>query len=137
MTVTKWNVPAVLALAALLLALPSALPARDGGRDEVRLQATLDATNADPGAQGEARFESRSDRRELRIDVENVDADEVDVFLNGHFRGTIVLDEEGSGRLELRTEDGDRVPFLQDGDEVDLTDDNGVLLLSGVFASTR
>jgi hypothetical protein len=137
MTVTKWNALAVLALAALLLALPAALPARDGGRDEVRLQAALDPTDAAPGASGEARFESRTDRRELRVDVDNVDADEADVFVNGYFIGLIVLDEEGSGRLELRTEDGDRVPQLQAGDEVEVTDDLGTLLLTGVLGSTR
>jgi hypothetical protein len=140
MTVTRWNALAVCATAALLAARTPAVPARDGGGDEVRLQATLDATAADPGAFGEARFESRPDRRELRIDVDNVSAtDALDVFLNGRFRGTIVLDEQGDGRLELNSQDGDIVPMLQEGDEIELVDANdGVtLILSGILQSTR
>jgi hypothetical protein len=116
------------------------VPARDGGGDEVRLEATLDATTADPGAFGEARFESRSDRRELRIDVDDISVtDVVDVFLNGRFRGTIVLDAGGGGRFELNTQDGDRVPFLQEGDEIEIVDANdGVtLILSGILQSAQ
>jgi hypothetical protein len=144
MKATKWNALAVLATAALLLALAASGLARDGGgdcgRDEVRLEGALDAGTADPGALGEARFESRSDRRQLRIDIADVSiTDEVDVFVNGVFIGSIVLDNEGSGRLELNTQDGDRVPPLQDGAEVVIVDaeDLDTVILSGTLRSTE
>jgi hypothetical protein len=140
MKVAKWNALAVFAAAALLAALTPAVPARDGGGDEVRLEAALDPTAVDPGASGLARFESRPDGSELRIDVAGISVtDAVDVFLNGRFRGTIVLDAGGAGRFELNSQDGDRVPSLQEGDEIDLVDANdGVtLILSGILQSAQ
>jgi hypothetical protein len=140
MKVSKWNALAVFATAALALAGPSAVPARDGGGDEVRLEAALDPTAVDPNASGRARFESQPDRSELRIDVDGISVtDVVDVFLNGWFRGTIVLDEEGDGRFELNSQDGDRVPSLREGDEIEIVDANdGVtLILSGILRTRR
>jgi hypothetical protein len=140
MKVSKWNALAVFATAALASAVPSAVPARDGGRDEVRLEAALTPTAVDPGAFGEARFESRSDRSELRVEVDDISVtDEVDVFVNGSFIGTIVLDDDGGGRLDLNSQNGDAVPALRDGDEIEVVDANdGVtLILSGILRPRR
>src|SRR5262245_33787179 len=139
MKVPKWNALAVFATAALA-AVPSAVPARDGGRDEVRLEAALDPTAVDPNASGRARFESRPDRSELQVDVDDISVtDEVDVFVNGSFIGTIALDDDGGGRLELNSRNGDAVPALRDGDEIEVVDANdGVtLILSGILRPRR
>jgi hypothetical protein len=140
MRATKWSALVPFAAAGLLLALAATGVARDGGpgKDQVRLEATLYATPDDPDALGEARFESRPDRRELRIDVGGVSiTGAVDVFVNGTFLGTIGLDNQGRGRLELKTRDGDTVPLLADGDEIDVVDaaDNETLILSGALQS--
>ena len=48
-----------------------------------------------------------------------VRATSVDVFANGDFIGTIALDDSGSGALNLDTDNGDDVPTLQDGDDIE------------------
>jgi hypothetical protein len=108
--------------------------------DEVRREADLSATDVDPGASGRARFESRQDRAEFRVQVDNVSVtDAVDVFVNGDFVGTIVLDDRGDGELDLNTRDGDTVPTLQDGDEVEVVDaaDDTTLILVGILSQGR
>jgi hypothetical protein len=126
------------------LAVMGAMAARglaDGGGDQdqnrVRLEAVLTAADTESRATGDVRFEMRTDRAELRVDVQHITStDVVDVFVNGSFLGTIVLNGD-SGRLELNSQNGDAVPSLQAGDEVDVFDaaDDATLLLSGILAA--
>ncbi len=114
----------------LLMTLPAIVLADE----EVKLEATLTGTDAAPDAFGLARFEMRPDRSEFRVEVEDVDlVDEVDVLVNGVFIGTITLDA-GRGKLELKTQNGDTVPVLEDGDEIEVVGaDDGTLLLVGTL----
>jgi hypothetical protein len=59
----------------------------------------------------------------------------VDVFVNGNFVGTITLDSNGNGELDLNTANGDMVPNLHNGDEIevyDAADDVTLILLGNV-----
>src|SRR5205823_14258815 len=102
----------------------------------VRLETDLTATAADPDAEGHARFESRSDRAQFRVEVEDIStATAVNVLVNGQLVGVITL-QAGAGELDLNTKDGDTVPMLHTGDEVEVVDaaDGATLLLVGTLS---
>jgi hypothetical protein len=103
--------------------------------DDVHLEGTLfpvDPTEIDTG---QVIYDMTPDRATLSVAVQNVfRAASVDVFVNGAFIGTIVLDvsgEFGNGELDLDTDNGDDVPTLQDGDVIEVFDDRGLPVLSG------
>ncbi len=114
----------------LLMALPAIVLADE----EVKLEAMLTGTDAAPDASGGARFEMRPDRSEFRVEVEDVaSVDMVNVLANGDFIGTITLDA-GRGELELQSQNGDTVPVLKDGDEIEVVNAaDDTLLLVGTL----
>jgi hypothetical protein len=91
------------------------------------------------GGVGQVNYEMRSDRTTLSVAVTHVNsAAALDVFANGDFIGTIFLDpRSGNGELDLDTANGDIVPTLQAGDEIDVFDpaDDTTLLLMGRLRS--
>jgi hypothetical protein len=93
------------------------------------------------GGIGQVNYEMRTARTNLSVVVTHVNsAAAVDVFGNGEFIGTIVLDpRSGNGELDLDTDNGDMIPTLQVGDEIDVFDaaDDTTLLLSGRLRSRR
>jgi hypothetical protein len=122
-----------------MVALPMLMPATVFA-DDVRLEADLSPTDVDPGASGRARFESDRYDTQFRVEVQNVSVtDTVDVFVNGDFVGTIVLNYLGQGELDLDARNGDTVPALQDGDEVEVVDaaDDTTLILVGILNQRR
>jgi plastocyanin len=105
--------------------------------DPVDLSGSLASQDADdPNATGRAAFEMRANRSTLSVAVTNVvSTTSVDVFVNGNFVGTITLDSNGNGELDLNTANGDMVPNLHDGDEIevyDAADDVTLILLGNV-----
>ncbi len=106
--------------------------------DAVELSGTLAGGDADPDATGQVAFEMRPDRTTLSVAVAGVTStDTVDVFVNGNFLGTIALDGDGNGELDLSTLNGDDVPNLQDGDEIEVYDaaDDATLIVIGNVSS--
>ncbi len=106
--------------------------------DAVELSGTLTGGDADPDATGQAAFEMRPDRTTLSVAVAGVTSTAtVDVFVNGNFIGTIALDGNGNGELDLSTLNGDNVPNLQDGDEIEVYDaaDDATLVVIGNVSS--
>jgi plastocyanin len=104
----------------------------------VELAATLTAGDADPDATGAASFEMRPNRSSFSVAVAVVSSTAaVDVFVNGNPIGTIALDCSGSGALLLDSQQGDTIPQLQAGDEVEVYDaaDDTTLILIGTLAS--
>jgi hypothetical protein len=133
MTLSRLNLLLGLATLTLFTCLTATVLA---DQTRVRLETDLTPTAAAPDAEGHARFESRPDRARFRVEVEDVSVtDAVDVLVNGNLIGVITLDN-GFGELELNSKDGDTVPLLQAGDEVDIVDDadGTTLLLSGVLS---
>ena len=103
-------------------------------RDRIELEADLIPTNADPFASGEAKFEKRDDRTRFEVEVEDVSSiGELDVRANGSSVGSITVDENGDGQLELDTRNGDTVPDLEAGDVVEVFNAVGDLILSGTL----
>jgi plastocyanin len=102
--------------------------------DPVILTGSLNPADIDPNASGEASFEMVPYRSTLSVVVAAVSSTGVvDVFVNGNFIGTIFLDGNGNGELDLNTDNGDSVPDLQDGDEIEVYDasDDATLILIG------
>ena len=94
------------------------------------------------GGIGQVNYEMRRDRTTLSVAVTHVNsAAALDVFVNnGDFIGTIFLDpRSGNGELDLDTDNGDIVPTLQAGDEIEVFDapDDTMLLLVGRLRSRR
>jgi len=94
------------------------------------------------GGIGQVNYEMRRDRTTLSVAVTHVNsAAALDVFVNnGDFIGTIFLDpRSGNGELDLDTDNGDIVPTLQAGDEIEVFDaaDDTTLLLIGHLRSRR
>ena len=103
--------------------------------DPVVLQGTLAPTGIDPGASGTANFTMVPYRSTLDVTVQGIlSTNAVDVFVNNqNLVGSIVLDGSGSGALHLNTDNGDIVPNLQAGDEIEIYDavDDMTLILVG------
>jgi plastocyanin len=106
--------------------------------DPVVLQGALVAADADPDATGAASFHMVPYRSMFDVTVQGVvSTTGVHVFVNGNFVGPIGLDAAGNGVLHLNTDNGDTVPALHDGDEVEIYDaaDDATLILIGNVAS--
>ena len=108
--------------------------------DVVHLSGTLFPPDPASAASGKVTYFMQPGRATLSVTAANViRADAVDVFVNGDFIGTIALDPtNGSGSLNLDTDNGDDVPTLQDGDEIEVFDaaDDTRLILIGNVGST-
>jgi plastocyanin len=106
--------------------------------DPVVLTGSLSPTDIDPNAFGMVAFEAVPYRSTLSVMVGGVTStNAVDVFVNGAFIGTITLDANGNGELDLNTDNGDTVPNLQDGDEIevyDAMDDTTLILIGNVHS---
>lgn len=107
--------------------------------DPVTLSGPLASQDADdPDAVGQATYVMRPDHSTLSVAVGGVvSTATLDVFVNGNFVGTITLDGDGNGELDLDSANGDNVPALQDGDEIevyDAADDATLILLGNVSA---
>src|SRR5262249_7262063 len=92
------------------------------------------------GGIGQVNYEMLTDRTTLSVGVTHVkSAAALDVFVNGDFIGTILLDRVGNGELDLDTDNGDIVPTLPVGDEIEVFDaaDDTTLLLIGRLRSRR
>jgi hypothetical protein len=133
MTCLRWKPFLALTTLTLLMTVVTTVSA---DHNRVRLEAILSSTAADPDAEGRARFESRPDRAQFRVEVENISVtDTVDILVNGNLIATVSLDN-GFGELDLNTQDGDTVPALKAGDEVEVVDatDGVTLILVGTLS---
>jgi plastocyanin len=106
--------------------------------DPVVLTGSLSPTPVDPNAFGMVNFKAVPYRSTLSVMVGAVTStNKVDVFVNGGFIGTIALDINGNGELDLNTDNGDIVPNLQAGDEIevyDAADDITLILIGNVHS---
>jgi hypothetical protein len=106
--------------------------------DGVHLEGTMFPPDPSDAATGQVVYDMQPDRATLSVAVASVSfTDAVNVFLNGDFIGTIALPDpaSGSGTLDLDTDNGDDVPTLQDGDEIevfDANDDTRLILIGNV-----
>ncbi len=85
---------------------------------------------------GAATFQLYADNnRELEVEIEDVNlpgGTSLTATVNGTSVGQLTLDIDGRGRLKLRTEDGQIVPVINDGDTVNVKNGSTVLV-AGVF----
>lgn len=104
-----------------------------GGGGGEEMQAVLTGTDIQPNATGLATFRSQATNRGLEVSVDGVDlTDTVWVLVNGDIVAQIpIIVTRGGGGIETRR--GDDVPDIQSGDLIEITDDNGDVLLWGIF----
>ena len=104
--------------------------------DGVHLRGTLfpfDPTRPDTG---QVVYDMQPDRATLSVAVKVIHASTVDVFVNGDFIGTIALDPTSNkGELDLDTDNGDDVPTLQNGDEIEVFDGASPVLYGNVHSA--
>ena len=85
---------------------------------------------------GAAEYQLYADgNRELEVEIEDVNlpsGTSLTATVNGTAVGQLILDINGRGRLKLRTEDGQTVPVVNDGDSVNVRNGSTVLV-AGVF----
>ena len=120
----KW-----LSVAALLLVLtvPQLQLVEAGGGPETKLEGRLSGTSL---ASGKAKFEERADRVRFSVQVEDMSSDgNFTVAVNGAEVSTITV-AGGLGDLNLDTRDGESVPSLKAGDDVEVSS-GGVVILFG------
>ena len=78
-----------------------------------------------------------SGAKELEIEVEDANlpaGSGLDAFVDGSSVGQIILGTDRSGRLKLRTQDGQNVPNVNDGSTVEVRNGNDVFV-AGAFGS--
>jgi hypothetical protein len=74
-------------------------------------------------------------QRELEVEIEDVNlpgGTSLTATINGTSVGQLILDIDGRGRLKLKSEDGQTVPVVNDGDTVNVRNGSTVLV-AGVF----
>ena len=117
-------------------ATPSPTP---GGTTEVRLRADLAGALLNGVApRGQVEFREDAGRRELRIDVQNVNlpgGTALAVLVDNVRVGTIILDGSASGRLELRSDRGQAVPQLNPRSRVVVATLDGATVVAGSFSN--
>ncbi|MDJ0654534.1 MAG: hypothetical protein QNJ40_10295 [Xanthomonadales bacterium] len=69
--------------------------------EELEIQVEMDNTGADSDASGEARFEVESDRRDFKVEVEDLADGDYDLVVGGVIEGIIEV-SGGEGELEFR-----------------------------------
>ncbi|HJU56863.1 MAG TPA: hypothetical protein VJ715_19920, partial [Pyrinomonadaceae bacterium] len=87
---------------------------------------------------GEARFRTRPDRRDFRVQVENVNVaagTALNVFVNGTRIGALTINSFRQGELERNTNDGQLVPAINDGTTVVVKNSAGATIVSGAFGN--
>jgi hypothetical protein len=98
-----------------------------------RIEARLHASSADPLASGHATWERRPDRVKFSTEVEDVSTSGAhEVRVNRRTVGFVTVNQ-GFGDLNLDSRRGDKVPQMQSGDQVDVYNPAGTLILSGTM----
>lgn len=90
---------------------------------ELRLETALVGSPASPEANGRVRFEEKNGDRRFELRVENAEefaGEKVQVFVDGKKAGSIMLDEDGRGRLRVRTDKGNNVPKVRTGSLIEV-----------------
>ncbi|NOT47711.1 MAG: hypothetical protein HOP17_08165, partial [Acidobacteria bacterium] len=113
------------------------LKANAGGVPILIRTANLVSPTGSVDPHGAAEFQLYADgQRELEVEIEDVNnlpaGTALTAFINGTSVGQIVLDIDHRGRLKLRTEDGQTVPNVNDGNTVQVRN-GATVLVTGVF----
>lgn len=113
------------------------LEAKAGGVPILVRTANLTSPTGSIDPHGAAEFQLYSNgNRELEVEIEDVNnlpaGTSLTVTINNATVGQVTLDVDGRGRLKLRTEDGQAVPSVNDGNTVEVRSGLTVLV-SGVF----
>ncbi len=115
--------------------------AKDGGETTRSKTCLTGPSTSGPAPYGHAEIRTESDRNRSRLNVEVEDVNlaagtMLDVMVDHAGTrmkvGTIKLDAQKSGELELNSQDGDSVPAVQKGDIV-IVMSADVAILTGVF----
>ncbi len=84
---------------------------------------------------GYAQYEIHSSRTELEVRVRQINlptGTSLTVFVNGTNAGQLILENNGEGRLRLRTDRGQTIPNVSSGTPITVSN-GGATILSGIF----
>lgn len=124
-------------LAAMAMMLTPA-HADNGGSTGIRLRAKLTGpaiATVTPSGQAEFKSNTLGNRSELEVEVEHVNLPKgtvLDVQLKAVSIGSIKVNGEGEGELDLDTQAGKIVPAAATGDTISVLN-AGTVILTGVF----
>lgn len=129
----QWFMIAMLVAFVASLALTSLAPVAQAAND---IRVSLKGSAQYPNAKGTAKYKDRGGEQEFQVEVENVKklaGKKLSVFVNGNKVGTMQINQFGAGRLELNSDQGDKVPAIRGGSKVKVKTGAGVLVVSGSF----
>ncbi len=116
---------------------PTPSPSGSPSPGENEIYATLTGATINgilPRGYAEYEVEGTNDR-EFEVYVDRIslpNGTPLNIVVDGVSVGTLFLEDEGEGELELETEDGHAVPVISDGSTVEVRN-GGTVILSGTF----
>ena len=116
---------------------PTASPSPTGSPVLIRRFALLRAPNGGANPHGDAEWDLEGNRRELEIRIEGLNfapGTVLSAFVDGNHVGTLIVDSNQRAELRLRTQDGQNVPFVNDGSTIHVLQGNTVVV-QGVFGN--
>ena len=106
-----------------------------GGNVDIQREAPLNHTAADSDAEGQVKILFRSDREELEVKAEKLNANaQYTIIIDGFVLGTFTTDNSGKIELKLSTEDGNLPSVLRPVTNIrviNIVNDSGSTVLSG------
>jgi hypothetical protein len=106
------------------------------GAEVLQMEAGLSGSDAQ--STGTALYRDDGMKRWLDLSIHNGPAEAagtvLDVLLQGQVVGRIALDEDGKDSFRFRTNEGDELPLVREGVELQLLKQSGEVLLAGTFS---
>ena len=102
------------------------------------LEVRAELTGSDPQSMGTALYRDDGMKRWLDLNIHSAPAESagtvLDVLLQGQVVGRIALDEDGTDSFRFRTNEGDEIPVVQEGLELQVLTQSGEVLMAGTFS---
>jgi hypothetical protein len=102
------------------------------------LEVRAELTSSDPQSNGTALYRDDGMKRWLDLNIVQDPANArdmvLDVLLQGQVVGRIAVDADGMDSFHFRTNEGDEIPLVQEGLELQVVTQSGEVLLAGTFS---
>lgn len=106
------NVPSTRLLPALVLLAASTVAPLHAGGDDLEILQFLAGTGADPDGTCRARWRQDENSTDFSVELEQMDAGDYEVWVDGTPRGELTVDGSGEGEVEFKTPQDGNKPLL-------------------------
>ena len=106
------NVPSSRLLPALVLLAASTVAPLHAGGDDLEILQFLAGTGADPDGTCRARWRQDENSTDFSVELEQMDAGDYEVWVDGTPRGELTVDGSGEGEVEFKTPQDGNKPLL-------------------------